>query len=269
VRETHRLAADVRAGRVPQPDVVVWPENASDVDPFLDPSAAASIQAAVDDVDAPVVVGAVTSGPGPDDVQGTGVVWRPGAGPGDRYAKRRLVPFGEWVPFRTALTPLVPLLEEEIPRDFVPGDGPGVLSTGPVVVGAVMCFEIAYDSAVRAVAGAGVDVLAVQTNNATYMGSGQLEQQWAITRLRAVETGRAVAVAATTGISGVIAPDGSVMRRTHSRAPASIVADVPAAEGATPGVLWGGWVEVVVSVVAAAVVLAGVWPPTRRGRRRG
>ncbi len=273
VEVTRRLAADVRAGRVVRPDVVIWPENASDIDPLLDPGAAAQIQAAVDDLGVPVVVGAVTLGATPDRVQGSGIVWRPsgrsGGGPGDRYAKRQLVPFGEWVPFRAALTPLVPLLAEEIPRDFVPGERPGVLRAGATVVGAVMCFEVAYDDAVREVAGGAVDVLAVQTNNAAYLGTGQLEQQWAITRLRAVETGRAVAVAATTGISGVIGPGGDVLERTRSRRPQAIVAEVPAGQGATPGVRWGAWVEVVGSTVAAAAVLASWLRLPGRRRRRG
>ena len=47
VDATHRLAADVRAGRVDRPDLVVWPENASDIDPFRDPSAQALIEDAV------------------------------------------------------------------------------------------------------------------------------------------------------------------------------------------------------------------------------
>jgi apolipoprotein N-acyltransferase len=268
VAATRTLASDVAAGRVPRPDLVVWPENASDVDPLADPGARALVQRTVDDLGVPVLVGAVTEGPGPRHVQGSGIVWRPGAGPGQRYAKRRLVPFGEWVPFRAALTPLVPMLSEEIPRDFAPGDRPGVLDAGGVTVGAVMCFEVAFDAAVRDVAGGGVDLLAVQTNNAAYLGSTQLEQQWAITRLRAVETGRAVAVAATTGISGVIAPDGSVVARTHARSPRTIVAQVPAASGVTPGVRWGPWVEVVGSAVAAAGV-AGSWLRRGRGTRRG
>lgn len=277
VAATRRLAADVRAGRVPRPDVVIWPENASDVDPLVDADARALIQRTVDDLGVPVVVGAVTTVPGADAVQGTGIVWRPsgvsgggpGGGPADRYAKRRLVPFGEWVPFRAALTPVIPLLEEQIPRDFVPGERPGVLDVGDVTVGAVMCFEVAHDGAIRDVAGGQVDLLAVQTNNAAYLGSGQLEQQWAITRLRAVETGRAVAVAATTGISGVVAPDGGVLARTHSRAPQSIVAQVPAGQGETPGVRWGLWVEVVGSAVAVAAVLASRVRRTRGRPSRG
>jgi apolipoprotein N-acyltransferase len=269
VAATLELAADVDAGRVPLPDVVVWPENASDIDPLRDAGARAEIQRAVDAVGAPVLVGAVTEGPGPDAVQGSGLVWRPGSGPADRYAKRRLVPFGEWVPFRPMLTALVPLLEQETPRDFVPGPRPGVLDAGRVRLGAVMCFEVAYDAAVREVATADVDLLAVQTNNAFYLGTAQLDQQWAITRLRAIETGRAVAVAATTGISGVIGPDGDVLQRTHTRRRQVLVATVPAGQGQTPGVQWGAWVQVVGSAVAVAALVASRTGRVRGGRPRG
>jgi len=272
VAATLDLADDVRAGRVPAPDVVVWPENASDIDPFRDAQARAQIQRAVDAVGVPVIVGAVTDGPRPDQVRGSGIVWLPDTGPADRYAKRRLVPFGEWVPFRPAVTALVPLLATETPRDFVPGERPGVVDAGPVAVGAVMCFEVAYDGAVRDVAADRVDVLAVQTNNAFYLGTAQLDQQWAITRMRAVETGRAVAVAATTGISGLIGPDGHVLARSEGRAQQVLVARVPAGQGRTPGVRWGAWVEVVVSAVAAAAIAASAVSRTSRargGRRRG
>lgn len=268
VRATHDLAADVRAGEVDEPDLVIWPENASDIDPLLDAEAGTAIQRAVVDVGVPVVVGAVTHGARPDLVQGSGIVWAPDDGPTQQYAKRRLVPFGEFVPFRPALTSLVPMLEEETPRDFVPGDRPGVLDVDGVMVGAVMCFEVAFDAAIRDVAPADVDLLTVQTNNAFYMGSGQLEQQWAITRLRAVETGRAVAVAATTGISGVIAPDGSVIDRTFSRDRQVIVEEVPTGQGRTAGVRVGGALEVVALVVAALATVVAVVRGRGKGRAR-
>jgi apolipoprotein N-acyltransferase len=269
VAATLDLADDVRAGRLPAPDVVVWPENASDIDPLRDPQARAQIQHAVDAVEAPVLVGAVTEGPGPGQVQGTGMVWLPGAGPADRYAKRRLVPFGEWVPFRPVLASLVPLLATETPRDFVPGSHPGVLDAGRLSLGAVMCFEVAYDAAVRDVAADRTDVLAVQTNNAFYLGTAQLDQQWAITRMRAIETGRAVAVAATTGISGLVGPDGRVLARSEGRERQVLVARVPAGEGRTPGVRWGAWVEVVGSAVAAAAIAVSWTSRARGGWRRG
>ncbi len=263
---THELAENVRAGTEPAPDVVIWPENGSDIDPTRDANAYSTVQQAVDDIGVPVLIGAVTEGPGPDHVQGTGIVWLPGEGPTEEYHKHRLVPFGEWVPFRSFSTRLVPLLAEEIPRDFVPGDRPGLLDLGPVRLGAVMCFEIAYDTSVRAVARGGTELLAVQTNNATYLGSGQLEQQWAITRLRAVESGRAVAVAATTGISGFVAPDGSVLARTHDRHRIALVQTLPVASGTTPGIRFGGWVDLAVLIGAGIALAGGVLGGRPRGR---
>src|ERR1700710_988084 len=100
VAATHRLAAPARAGRGRQPELVIWPKNASDIDPFQDPSAGALIDDAVRDVGVPLLVGAVLQGPGPDHVSNTGIVWDPVTGAGARYVKRHPVPFGEYIPFR-------------------------------------------------------------------------------------------------------------------------------------------------------------------------
>jgi apolipoprotein N-acyltransferase len=80
-----------------------------------------------------------------------------------------------------------------------------------VRLGDVICFEVAYDDLVRDVVTGGGRLIVVQTNNATFGRSGETEQQLAMGRLRAVEHGRAVVVAATSGISAVIAPDGEVV----------------------------------------------------------
>ena len=79
-------------------------------------------------------------------------------------------------------------------------------SVGPARAGVLMCFEVAYDGLVRDVVDGGADVIVVPTNNATYTGTGQIEQQFAMSRLRAIETGRYVVVASTNGISGIVAP---------------------------------------------------------------
>ena len=107
--------------------------------------------------------------------------------------KRHPVPFGEYIPFRAELTGLISRLDQ-IPRDFYAGHRPGNLTVGPARVGDVICFEVAYDGLVRDVVRGGAQVLVVQTNNATYNGTGQPYQQMAMSRLRAVETGRDVLV---------------------------------------------------------------------------
>lgn len=206
VRATIDLASRVDAGEVAQPDIVVWPENASDIDPFRDPLAGRLIQNAVNAIDAPILVGAVLVN---DDntLSNSGIVWD-AAGPGVSYTKRQLVPFGEYVPLRAYLERRIERLDR-VRRDFVPGEGSGELTMNGIVVGTVICFEVSYDRLVRSVSNSS-DVLVVQTNNATYGRTGQPEQQLAMSRLRAVEHGRVSLVAATSGISAVVRPDGSI-----------------------------------------------------------
>ncbi|MDP9393786.1 MAG: apolipoprotein N-acyltransferase [Actinomycetota bacterium] len=210
---THDLAADVRAGRRPAPDLVVWPENSSDIDPYADAGAWARIQAAVDDIGVPVLVGAVVEANGGRNVENTGIVWKPGAGPGDTYVKQHPVPFAEYIPMRR-IARMVSDKVDLVRRDFVPGAERGTLALGPAMVGDVICFEVAYDGLVSDVVRGGAQLLVVQTNNATFGFTPQTEQQLAMSRLRAVEHGRTVLVAATSGVSAVVAPDG----RTRDRA---------------------------------------------------
>jgi len=265
VAATHRLADAVRAGRRPAPDLVVWPENSSDIDPFTDAPARNLIDAAVRDIGVPVLVGAVVDGPGPDHVSNTGIVWDPATGPGERYVKRHPVPFGEYIPFRDELTGLISRLDQ-IPRDFYAADQPGNLTVGPAEVGDVICFEVAYDSLVRDVVAGGADVLVVQTNNATYNGTGQPQQQMAMSRLRAVEHGRTVLVTATSGISAVVNPDGAVVRRAPERVARTLVTTIQLHDRRTVASRLGALPEWLLTAAGVGAALAGL-AVGRRHRR--
>jgi apolipoprotein N-acyltransferase len=261
-KATIAFADQVKKGERPKPDIVVWPENSTDIDPFTDPSAYEEINAAVQAVGVPTLVGAVVAGPDAHHDQNMGIVWDPENGPGQEYVKRHLVPFGEYIPFRDLLTKFISRLRE-IPVDFAPGTADGVMRLGPVTIGDVMCFEVAYDQLVHDVISGGGRLLVVQTNNATYTGTGQLEQQFAISRFRAIETGRSVVIAATDGISGIIAPDGTVMASTKQRTSEVLDDQVQLANGLTLGVRIGYWLKIVLS--AAALGLSGL---AYLGRRR-
>lgn len=224
--QTMMLAQRVSAGEVPQPQAVIWPENAVDIDPYSDPGVATALSAASRAVGAPILVGAVIDAPGdPTMAANVGIVWT-ADGPGDLYIKRRPVPFGEYVPFRSVLASLIGRFDR-VPRDFIGGSEPGVLDIGGVVVGDVICFEVAYDEVVRDAVVAGGRALVVQTNNATYAGLGQPEQQATMSRLRAIEHGRVVVVAATSGISTVIGPDGAMLAEIPEGEVGSVVVTVP------------------------------------------
>ena len=99
-----------------------------------------------------------------------------------------------------------------------------------------ICFDVAYDDGIHAQLRNGADLLVVQTSNATFIKTDQIEQQFEITRLRAIETGRYVAVASTNGVSGIIAPDGTVVDRAEPRTTAVLVDEVGLTDQLTPAV---------------------------------
>ncbi|RKN12923.1 apolipoprotein N-acyltransferase [Streptomyces radicis] len=227
VEATLQLADDIDAGRTERPDLVIWPENASDLDPYTEPEAYAVIDRAAKAVGVPILVGALVDHPTREGyVENQGIVWDPETGPGDSYTKQHPVPFGEYVPFREQLSTVITRLER-VPRDFYPGEESGVLDVGPARLGDVICFEVAYDGIVRDTVNDGARALVVQTNNATYGRTGQPEQQLAMSKLRAVEHGRAIVTAATSGISAVVAPDGTIEQRTEEFTQDVLTAELP------------------------------------------
>lgn len=213
VAQTLKLAAEIQAGTVARPDLVLWPENSSDIDPSTNADAARVIQQAVDAVGVPIVVGALLDGPGPQHVSNAGIVWMPSTsaepGPGQRYVKRHPVPFGEYIPLRSVARAISSKVDL-VGRDMIAGGGDGLLTQTPYPVGDVICFEIAYDSLVNSSVRAGAQLLVVQTNNATFGHSGETYQQLAMSQLRAVEHDRTVVQVATSGKSAIIGPDGRI-----------------------------------------------------------
>jgi len=260
VTRTRELAADVTAGRAPQPDLVIWPENSSDIDPLRNSDARVLIDGAADAVGAPVLVGAVLQGA--DKPTNTMVVWDPRTGPGEEHDKRRLQPFGEYMPYRDFFRLFSPLVDRA--SNFVPGAGDGVVDLGGARVGIATCYEVVFDDLVRSSVRSGAEMLAVPTNNATFGYTEMTYQQQAMSRVRAVEHGRTVVIAATSGSSAVIAPDGTVEQRTGLFVPDVLVAEVPLRTSTTLATRLGAGPEWVLAALGAAAVLAGVtWRDAR------
>jgi apolipoprotein N-acyltransferase len=268
VRGTVELAQAVAAGRAKAPDVVVWPENASDVDPLLDQQAAAEISAAADAIEAPILVGAVLQGPGQGQSRNAGIVWLPGTGPrtGDMYLKRHPVPFAEYVPLR-GIARMVSRDVDLVRTDFVAGTRPGVMPAGPATLGDVICFEVAYDEIVRDTVTGGADLLVVQTNNATF-DEAEARQQLAMVRLRAVEHGRDALMASTVGVSAFVRVDGGVEQPTAFDTPAVTVADLDPRTTRTLATQLGYWPEMVLVGFALAVPVAAIVLRRRSGVAR-
>ena len=259
VAETRRLIARIDRGEEPPPDAVLWPENATDVDPYHDTGVRDVIESLASDLQAPILVGGIFDGPTVDTAYNAGVVWDVN-GPGEKYVKRMLVPYGEYVPFRRALGGLVPRFDRDIPRDMLPGEKDGALRLGDFTVGDTICWDIAYDGIVRETVKNGAQMLVVQTSNASFTGTSQPEQQWNISRLRAIETGRWVLVPSTNGISGIADASGHAVSRAPLHEPATLSAEVPLADGMTPALRIGGWLELMLGLVG----LLAWWRGTRR-----
>jgi apolipoprotein N-acyltransferase len=185
-------------------------------------------------------------GPDVDERQTAALWWDPDRGVLAHYEKQNLVPFGEWIPFRDELLPLIPVLQQ-VGAQSVPGTRPGVLdvtaSGRPIKVGDVICFELAYDQTIYSSLRGGAQVMMVQSNNATYGGTGQIEQQFAITRARAMESRREIAVATTNSVSGFITRDGEVAIRTQEFTAQSMVVEMPLRSALTPAIRVAPWVE--------------------------
>ncbi|WP_222266895.1 apolipoprotein N-acyltransferase [Modestobacter marinus] len=262
--ETERLAARVAAGEVAAPDLVIWPENSSDIDPYTNRDAAAVITRAARAVDAPILVGAVVEGPG-RFISNTGIVWDPVTGAGDTYVKRHPVPLAEYVPARSFFRFFSPLIDRI--HDFAHGSEVGNLDVGGARVGDVICFEVAYDGLVADVVQGGAGMIVVQTNNATFGYTDETEQQLAMGRLRAVEFGRTVVVAATSGISAVIAPDGSLAQRSGLFTAATFVEEIAQRDQRTVAERLDSWPEWVLTAAGVGAVLAAAGPALVRRRR--
>ena len=266
-KQTHQLAADVRAGRAPAPTLVIWPENSTDIDPYRNADANAVISDAAADIGVPILVGAVVQGAQRGELYNMGIVWDPVTGPGDTYTKRHPLPFGEYMPFRSffrLFSDKVDLLR----GTFLPGERPGNLDVAGVPVGDVICFEVVYDQLVRDVVDGGAQVLVVQTNNATFGYTDETYQQQAMSRVRAVEHGRSVLISSTSGVSTVVRPDGTIESSIPLFTPGYLTPTVPLVSATTPGTVLGAPLEWLLAL-ATPVALAFMVTMDRRRRRAG
>ncbi|MFJ8208025.1 apolipoprotein N-acyltransferase [Streptomyces sp. NPDC096033] len=261
---TIQLAQDVRAGRVPKPDFVLWPENSSDIDPFTQPDAYAVIDNAVRAVGVPTAIGSVLA-PETGPLRNTMILWDPAKGPVDTYDKRKIQPFGERMPMRSFVR-LFSSDVDRVRRDFGPGKEPGVFDMAGTGVGMVTCYEAAFDDAVRSTVQAGAQVIAVPSNNATFGRTEMTYQQLAMDRIRAVEHSRSVLVPVTSGVSAVIRPDGTVVKQTKMFTADALVDEVPLRSTETPATRLGPLPEYAL-VLLAAGGLATVLARRLRARR--
>jgi apolipoprotein N-acyltransferase len=270
VDATVDLARQVDDGEVARPDLVLWPENSTAVDPFDDAETNSGIRAASSAIRTPILVGAIVDS-GENQVLNQGIVWDPQTGAGDRYTKWHPVPFGEYIPLRSVFTKYNFFDRlREVGRDMVSGTRRDPLDIDGVKVADAICFDIAYDDGLTAQLRNGAELLVVQSSQATFIHTDQTDQQFAITRLRALETGRWVAVATTNGVSGLIAPDGHVIATADKRTRAVLEGRLGLTSQLTPAVRIGPWSgRVALGLTVVGVLLVLLPYPRRRPEDTG
>jgi apolipoprotein N-acyltransferase len=207
------LTVNAAAGR---PDLIIWPEAVTPWAVRGDDNARAFVEGLAQRVRTPLLLGSIAT-----EHQGrSNEAWFNGAfvvTPGSGlqpvyYAKRQLVPFGEFVPLRPVLGWLRKFVE--IGDDFQVGDDARPLIVGlrdgPVVFGPLICFEDIFPRLARSSALAGAEVLVVMTNNGWFGEGGAAYQHAAHSVLRAVETRRPVIRVGNGGWSGWIDEFGNI-----------------------------------------------------------
>lgn len=224
-------------------DLMVWPENSSDLDPntMVEPGMKIS-QFVTEQLKAPLLFGTKTFRG--EDFYNEVDLWLPETGLADYYHKIRPVPFGEYVPDRDFYMGIAPDLISLIGWDMSSGTRDGIFDLpNGTKVGSLICFEVAFDYLSHDLVKQGAQAIMIQTNSSDFGKSEQGVQQAAISRLRAIETGRTVVAVSTVGVSGIYAADGSVIAELESFKPGSMVEEIALRNEITPAVMYGGLVE--------------------------
>jgi apolipoprotein N-acyltransferase len=238
-------------------DVVVWPENASDLSPYSDQSANRLITNFVDNqIGVPLIFGTITERG--ERIFNSSVLWWPGIGPTDWYDKKRPVPFAEYVPDRDFWYQLAPDLIGLVSRGYSFGERDGIFEIEKANLGTLICFEIAIDDIGRELVQGGAQVILSQTNNADFGRSDQSFQQAAFARLRAIETGRTVVNVSTVGLSAIYNADGSVVSELPTFEAGVMQQEVPLRDSITPAMAIGAWFDLVINLVAILLLLLGL-----------
>jgi apolipoprotein N-acyltransferase len=223
-------------------DFVLWPENSVDVDPFRN----TDVRQSLDSIQKPLIIGAIVEKG--NSILNTSILWGGDLPP--TYIKQHLTPFGEYIPLRSLASVISPYTDRV--KDFEPGQGQVFFKVKDAVIAPVICFELVDDQLLHTAA-LSSNILAVQTNSATFGMSAESAQQLAMTRVRAIEHGRNIVSVSTTGYSAVIDSNGKVLQKTSMGTAEAIRAEVELLEGNTPRNSAGDWALIGVLMVLFVV----------------
>ena len=231
-----------------KPDLILWPENSVDIDPFVNPQVAQKIADLAKISNAPIIVGAVLkSSEGPENAS---VMWNTDGEVASKYVKRTLTPFGEYIPLRSIANLVSPFTDDVV--DFAAGNEITLHNVGQSQIAPIICYEIIDDSAVNSIS-KNANMMIVQTNNATFADSGQSMQQLNISRIRAVENNKWMVSVSTTGVSAIIDNNGKVRQITEQNEPSFVSGKVLLNSKQSLSSKLGNWSSLMLILLAIAI----------------
>ena len=248
-----------------QIDFIVWPENASDLNPQTNELAKLQIDAVLNKYQVPLIFGAITESG--EEIFNSSLYYAPGEGQIDQYDKKRPVPFAEYVPDRDFWYQLAPDLIGLVTRGYSFGNRDGVFEFEGRSLGVLICFEIAIDDIGRELVSEGAEIILSQTNNADFGRSDETFQQAALARLRAIETGRTIVNISTVGVSKIFLANGEIVDQLPIFEPGVMVQPLPLRTSLTPAMIIGPGFDLFVNISALGL-FAGAIVSTLRIRSR-
>ena len=216
--------------------LIIWPENSVDVDINTSPGVANKIIEISTDLRTPILIGGVTKSTA--GLRNQSILFNPT--PQQIYTKRYLTPFGEYIPLRNIATKLSSYANDV--TDFVGGTNDHLFRGNGLTFQTLICYELLNDTFRDQISG---DFLTVQTNNATFGDTAQLDQELNIAKVRAIETGRFIPYVSTTGVTSFIDNDGKVYSKLPKFESATLVDNIVSVEGRTITQIYGKYLEAI------------------------
>ena len=228
-----------------QVDLIIWPENAVDIDINTNNEVKKLINDKSAFLDTPLLVGGVTKSG--DNLLNQSFLFDPQIK--QSYSKRYLTPFGEYLPLRGIATK-VSRYADQI-TDFKAGQEDTKFLIKNATFQSLICYELLDDSFRDQI---DTNFLVVQTNNATFGDTAQLDQQLNIARVRAIETGRYIAYVSTTGTTSFIDNRGKIIEKLPKFESSTLFGEVNHVIGITTTQIIGKYLEYL--AVGALVIIS-------------
>ena len=226
----HVKETDVALKENRKVDFILWPENSVDVDPFRNPE----VFEALNSYKVPLIVGAIVGRD--NEILNTSILWTKESQ--NVYIKQHLTPFGEYIPLRSLASKISPFVDDV--RDFSPGNESTIFTVDKAKIAPVICYELLDDQILEKAAKSS-NLLAVQTNSATFGDSAQSAQQLQMTRIRAIEHSRNILSVSTTGYSAVIDYNGKVLQKSDMGTAQHLYAEIGLISSTSPRDRYGDW----------------------------